>query len=254
MRIVEKTYFEQYQKEIGHQIPALLEAFDVSNSSVDVAYRMQASAVFSSNIEGNSVDLNSYMNSITAKENFKSGKEVQEIEDLVRAYQFCLAHPLNEKNFLKTHQIMGKSLLAKGKQGIYRNDRMGVFDSGGLVYLAIEPEKVADAMKEFFRDISTLLKADSTWEEDFYHAALIHLKLAHIHPFWDGNGRMARLLEKWFLSQKINGRAWAIQSEKFYKDHLSDYYKNINLGVNYYELDYTKCLAFLKMLPESLKI
>ncbi len=253
MRISDKTYFDQYQDEIGHEIEAIFATFDFANSGVDLGYRTQASAVYSSNIEGNSVDLNSFMNSLIAREKFKPGKEIQEIEDLVEAYQYCMKNPLNEKNFLKAHKIMGRTLLVKSKSGIYRNDRMGVFDSSGLVYLAIEPEKVGEAMKEFFKDISTLIAAKFTLSESFYHASLVHLKLAHIHPFWDGNGRMARLLEKWFLSAKINGRAWALQSEKFYKENISDYYRNINLGVNYYELDYSKCLPFLKMLPKSLK-
>ena len=30
------------------------------------------------------------------------------------------------------------------------------------------------------------------------------------------------------------------------------YYKNINLGVNYYELDYSQCLPFLTILPKEL--
>lgn len=89
--------------------------------------------------------------------------------------------------------------------------------------------------------------------ERFYHAALIHLKFVHIHPLWDGNGRSARLLEKWLLSHSLNSRAWKIQSEKYYKEHLEEYYQTINLGVNYYELDYDKCLPFLLLLAKSLE-
>lgn len=80
-----------------------------------------------------------------------------------------------------------------------------------------------------------------------------NLKFVHIHPFWDGNGRSARLLEKWFLSKQINGRAWKIQSEKYYKEHLANYYDTINLGVNYYELNYDNCIPFLMLLPLSLQ-
>jgi Fic family protein len=32
---------------------------------------------------------------------------------------------------------------------------------------------------------------------------LIHLRLAQIHPFRDGNGRAARLIEKWFVAEKL---------------------------------------------------
>jgi len=123
-----------------------------------------------------------------------------------------------------------------------------VFGQSGLVYLAVEAEHVAAVMKSFFDEISTLLAASLSLEEVFYFAALIHLRFVHIHPFADGNGRAARLLEKWFLAQKLGKLFWNLPSEKYYKDHQADYYNNINLGVNFYELDYNKCLPFLVML------
>ena len=102
-------------------------------------------------------------------------------------------------------------------------------------------------------DLSELLKMDLSTSKTFYHASLIHLKLAHIHPFRDGNGRAARLIEKWFLTEKIGKRFWKISSEKYYKEHQNDYYNNINLGVNYYELNYNRSVPFLLMLFKSLE-
>ncbi|MBL0098191.1 MAG: Fic family protein [Bacteroidetes bacterium] len=32
---------------------------------------------------------------------------------------------------------------------------------------------------------------------------MIHLVFVKIHPLNDGNGRSARLIEKWFLAQKL---------------------------------------------------
>ncbi|TNE36429.1 Fic family protein, partial [bacterium] len=220
--------------------------------AIDLGYRIQASAVFSSNIEGNSIDLNSYMNSQLAKRKLKSVKEIKEIDDLVTAYQFAKSNMLNQDNFLKAHKLLSQNLLIQGKQGKYRNEKLGVFDTDGLVYWAVEPEFVKAKMSEFFDDISNILLTDMPLEEVFYHASFIHLIFVHIHPFSDGNGRAARLLEKWFLAQKIGEIAWGIQSEKYYKEHQSEYYDNINLGVNYYELDYDRCIPFLLMLVSSM--
>lgn len=252
MTVTTEKYYPEYVETVGHQIDTWFDQYDFSTPKIDLGYNTKASAVYSSNIEGNSIDLNAFMNSITAQQNFKPRKEIQEIEDLVRAYEFAQAHPLTEQNFGKAHRMLTATLLVKGKRGEYRNDPMGVFDDTGLVYLAIEPQFVAEKMAAFFKDIQQLIAADLSISQAFYHASLIHLQLAHIHPFWDGNGRTARLLEKWFLATKINGRAWLLQSEKYYKEHLPAYYRNINLGVNYYELNYDKCLPFLLMLAESL--
>lgn len=253
MRITDKKYFDDYKKAVGVNLSDLFDSIDFSDKKIDLGYRIKSSAVFSSNIEGNSVDLNSFMNSIIGKQQFKPRKEIQEIEDLVKAYEFAKENKLNEKNLLKVHQILSSTLLIKDKRGKYRNDKMGVFDNTGLVYLAIEPQFVEEKMKELFEDIEVLQKRKLSIEELFYHSSLIHLKFVHIHPFWDGNGRTARVLEKWFLSEKINSRAWKIQSEKYNKEHLSDYYQSINLGLNYYDLNYDNCIPFLTLMVNALK-
>ena len=38
--------------------------------------------------------------------------------------------------------------------------------------------------------------------EDLQKAAMIHFYFAYLHPYFDGNGRMARLLHQWYLVQK----------------------------------------------------
>jgi Fic family protein len=254
MRIIDDKYFKQFNELIGFQIGKLIETFDFTEKSSDLVYKTQASAVYSSNIEGNSIDLNSYMNHKLLNEKFKPVKEIQEIENLVLAYEFAQSNPLTEKNFLHCHKIFAKTLVIKSLQGKYRNEKVGIFGPSGLVYLAIEPEFVKEAMSAFFIDLDILLKRDLTKSETIYFASLIHLIFAHIHPFRDGNGRAARLLEKWFLTKKLGDDFWKLSSEKYYKDHQQDYYNNINLGVNYYELNYDKCMSFLLMLPKSMEI
>jgi Fic family protein len=86
----------------------------------------------------------------------------------------------------------------------------------------------------------------------FYFASFIHLKFVHIHPFNDWNWRAGRLLEKWFLTSKLWIDFWKLESEKFYKENRENYYKNINLWVNYYEINYDNSLNFLLMLTKSL--
>jgi Fic family protein len=79
--------------------------------------------------------------------------------------------------------------------------------------------------------------------------------LVNIHPFEDGNGRAARLLEKWFIAEKMGAKAWYLQSELSYHNNVNQYYKNLNrLEFLYDELDYTKAMPSLLMLPQSLNI
>ncbi|MBT3382582.1 MAG: Fic family protein [Prolixibacteraceae bacterium] len=253
MRVTERKYLVQYSDLIGNQISTLIEKFDFSEDNGGFEYLTKASAVYSSNIEGNSIDLNSYMNYELSKEKFKRRKEIKEIENLINAYGFAQKNKLTEKNLLNCHKIFSETFLIKSKRGKYRIEQVGVFGKSGIAYLAVEPEFVIQKMDLFFTEIAELLNKDLDEREIFYFASLIHLGFAHIHPFRDGNGRAARLIEKWFIAEKLGQDFWKIPSEEYYKQNQAKYYETINLGVNFYELDYNKCFGFLEMLPNCLK-
>ncbi len=252
MKLNNRYCFTAYQQQVVPILKTHYAEYDFSRVS-DLGYQTSVSAVFSANIEGNSLDLNSFMNFQLARRKFKPTKEVKEIENLITAYQFAQRNPLNETNLLKSHQLLAKTLLMSRQRGKYRQNRAGVFSPSGLVYLAVEPEFVAVEMGALFAEIAQLLNSTLTMTEIFYFASLIHLRFVHIHPFVDGNGRAARLAEKWFLAYHLGENGWKIPTERYYKTHQADYYQALNLGVNFYELDYEQCLPFLLMLPDCLE-
>jgi Fic family protein len=120
--------------------------------------------------------------------------------------------------------------------------------------VAAAPDVARGEMKKLYADIKTLLAAQLNFKEVLFFAAMIHLVFVKIHPFEDGNGRTARLLEKWFLAQKLGGKAWFVQSEKGYYDRHAAYYSNIRkLGLEYDTLDFGQALPFLLMLAEAME-
>lgn len=238
-------------KEKWKNFSQILENLDFSEN-LDLHYQTEVSALYSSKIEGNSHDLNSFINQKNIQEKFRT-KDTQEILDLVVAYEFAQKKSLTEENFLHAHKLASTTILPQFYSGKYRDQPVGIYGKSGLIYLAIEAEKLETEMQNFWKKIADLREQDLAEVEVLYYASMIHLRFAHIHPFMDGNGRSARLLEKWFLSQKLGKKYWNISTEKYYWDFRPDYYKNINLGVNFYELDYKKSLNFLDMLPQSIK-
>jgi Fic family protein len=122
-----------------------------------------------------------------------------------------------------------------------------------IEYVAASPEIVKNETEKLFDDIKLLRDVELSEAEMFYYAALIHLFFLKIHPFQDGNGRTARLIEKWFLMEKIGPKATAIQLEKNYYKQLDKYYQNIRkIGLDYESLDYSKSLDFLLMTVKML--
>ncbi|MGI9105797.1 MAG: Fic family protein [Pyrinomonadaceae bacterium] len=254
MDVTDRQYFKAWLKAVGGSKPTKLWRDFISQAELPpFDFSLTASAVYSANIEGNSIDLNAFMRSKLRGQTvrFKT-KEHQEIELLNEAYTFARTHALTEKNLLAAHAHMAATLLPRSSLEKYRDQMVYVYSGAGMEYAAIEPEFVRGAMRVLFAEIRGLKKTPLDVAGVFYHAALIHLVFVHIHPFMDGNGRAARLLEKWFLASHLGKEAWHVSSEWYYKEHQAAYYKNIKIGLNYYTLNYDRCVPFLTMLVKSL--
>jgi Fic family protein len=255
MNVADQRYLKPWLKKLGRLGPdKLWHEFVAGNDLPATDFSNAVSAVYSSNIEGNPIDLNSYLASKFRGQGIRfKAKDRKEIENLESAYRFAQSHALNEKNLLAAHAMLATTLLAKSALGKYRDQMVYVYSSAGMEYAALEPDHVPNAMRTMFAEIRELRRASFNEAETFYHAAQIHLVFAHIHPFMDGNGRAARLLEKWFLASKLGREAWHVPSERYYNENVAEYYQNIKLGLNFYTLNYDRCVPFLTMLVKSLR-
>lgn len=59
---------------------------------------------------------------------------------------------------------------------------------------------------------------------DLLKAALIHFYIAYLHPYFDGNGRMARLLHLWYLVQQGYSSALFIPLSQYVERSRKNYY------------------------------
>ncbi|MFV0566975.1 MAG: Fic family protein [Flavobacteriaceae bacterium] len=211
------------------------------------------SSVYSSKIEGENIDFDSYFKHKFLNVRFKPDY-TRKADDLYAAYSFIDNQTLNLKNLQKAHGILSAQLLPKSQQGLIRTNPMFVINSDDKIeYIAASPEILTGELEKLFNDIDLLLKTDLNDFEVFYYAAMIHLVFVKIHPFQDGNGRAARLMEKWFLIEKIGNKAVSVPLEKNYYSKLNEYYLNIKqLGLEYKNLDYKKSLPFLLMTVSGL--
>ena len=255
LNIIPAALLEDYKFIIQHA--PLTVAFnnlkDAEISTDTFSFYTSVASVFSSKIEGENIELDSYI------KHKKFGIEflpdyTKKIDDLYGAYTFAKTNVLNKANFSEAHSLLSKNIVAKSQQGKLRTGNMYVTTPDGRIeYVAATPFEVAGEMEKLYNDIDLLLKQALSIQEVFFFASMLHLVFVKIHPWNDGNGRSGRLLEKWFLGQKLGEKAWFVSSERNYYEQHQIYYKNIRaLGVEYVELDYSKALPFLLMLPNSI--
>jgi Fic family protein len=257
LKIFPNLLWQEYSAQISQLPWDLISAFDnlqeAEISTQNFSFYTSVSSVYSSKIEGENIELDSYIKHKRFGIEFLPDY-TKKIDDLYSAYTFAQNQILNPKNISLAHKKLSKHIVAKAYQGQVRTHNMFVSTPNGKIeYVAPSTYEVQAEMDKFYSDLTILLATPMDHTQAFFYASWVHLIFVKIHPFNDGNGRTARLLEKWFLAQKLGPQAWFVQSEQNYYQNHNTYYKNLRaLGIEYPDLNYKNALSFLMMLPESL--
>jgi Fic family protein len=255
MKKLTDIYFDLYSSNLSVNLSKEFnELSEREWTSKNFTFATAISVMSSSRIEGETLEVDSYVKHKVLDIEYLPNL-TEKPNDLYKAYEFARDNKLTANNFSKAHSIATEHLLATSLRGVLRKVNMLVMEqeTNRVQYEAANSFIVTNEYESFWQELSELIEQEMSVEEIFYYASMIHLVFVKIHPFNDGNGRTARLLEKWFLATKLGNKAWFIPSENYYYQNLSDYYTNLaRVGLYYDALDYEKGLPFLLMLPKSL--
>ena len=172
-------------------------------------------------IEANSLSLDQVRDVIDGKPVFGPKNEIEEVKDAFEAYRIIGSYnPYSEKDFLKAHSIIARSI--DKEYGRYRSHSEGVVDELGRVIHVAPSEKMVPSL---MGDLFDWLKKDKETSL-FLKSCIFHYEFVFIHPFGDGNGRLARLWQNVIL-MKWNPLFEYVPLESHIKNHQSDYYSAI---------------------------
>ena len=148
-------------------------------------------------IEANSLSLGQVRDVINGKTVLGEQKEIQEVKNAYAAYErIPEIEPFSIKSIKLFHGIMTKYVVEES--GDFRRGEEGVFNGDECIFMAPPAQFVPQLMDNLF----AWMKEEKNNVHPLIMSSVFHYEFVFIHPFADGNGRMARLwhtamLAKW---------------------------------------------------------
>ena len=248
-----------------------LESLRSITSGIPIASKISAklkhearlkSVHFSTRIEGNRLSLKQAKGVIDEDKRNLYGRErdVKEVQNywnaLIETERLANARTeFDEKLVKKIHSIVETG--SKTKPTPYRKEQNIIKDSsaGRIVYMPPEAKDVPGLMKKFTFWVRIAEKEKLPVP---VIAALTHYQFVTIHPYYDGNGRTARLLSTFILMKGNYGMDGMFSLEEYHAKNIEAYYRELTTHEhhNYYEgrenADLTKWIIyFLGVIEEA---
>jgi len=213
---------------------------------------------YSTQIEGNRLTLKEAEQVIEKKKTHFHGRErdIREVRNYWEALLKVEDWAAHKAEF--TEDIIKRlhAVVDKGKRSgptPYRDGQNVIRDSqsGGIVYMPPEAKDVPRFMAEM---VQWVRNAEKDGIPVPIIAALVHYQFVTIHPYYDGNGRTARLLATFILQRDGYGLHGFFSMEEHHSRDLAGYYNSLAVHKrhNYYEgraeADLTAWIAYFTAL------
>ena len=214
--------------------------FDLATESTLISLTLDV--VDSSKIEGEFLNPEQVRSSIANKLGIENSEFVdvpRDVEGIVNVLLDATqnyAKPLTEERLFGWHN----SLFSKGFSGLYKIEVAqyrftgmkvvsGNFGKEKIHFIAPEPERIEQEMHNFLRWFNTPLSCGEESEvklDPLLKAFIAHFWFVTIHPFEDGNGRIARAIMDMQLARSDNSKIrFYSMSNQLFKEHK--YYNNL---------------------------
>lgn len=139
-------------------------------------------------IEANSLSLSEVRDVIDGRMVIGNQKDIQEVKNACAAYEEIeKIKPYSITDLKRVHRIM--THMTVDESGTFRKGDEGVFSGDKCIFVAPPPYMVPGLIKELF----DWMKKNESKVHPLILSAVFHYEFVFIHPFSDGNGRMARL-------------------------------------------------------------
>ena len=200
---------------------------------------------YSTKIEGNPLTIHQVTQALSGQ--LKSGqikhqRDLKEILNYSKARSFLFQRAENHSRvdlelILETHQILLQGIVTGKLKGFLRADQNVIknADSNSIVYFPPDFHDVKNLLVSLIEFVNW---APLSGLSSLIAAAIFHYRLVTIHPFMDGNGRVARLITNYILAVNDFDVSKYASIEKQHEKNRAEYYLRLRelQGNNFYEI------------------
>ena len=173
---------------IGERVSRMAD-YDALDPSPRLRKQSLIRSVYSScAIEANSLSADQVSDVINGRRVLGPKKDIAEVRNAYAAYsELGRFDPYRMEDLLRMHAVMTEGTAEES--GRFRSKGEGVFSGGECIFVAPPPDQVPRNMENLF----AWLNGTRGTVNPLIASCVFHYELVSIHPFTDGNGRMARL-------------------------------------------------------------
>lgn len=203
------------------------------------------SAHYSTKIEGNILTLDQVKSLIDGRDIIAERRSIDEVKNYIKVLENIDSYTTDLTDILRIHGDISKRVLenprAIGKLREIQNYVVKETPEGHreIVYTPPPPGKVKPMMEE----LVAWIEKHETEIHPVIQAGICHYAIAMIHPFEDGNGRVARVLATLILRKRGFDKRGIYAMDEYYVRNLGEYYGSLRV-VNELKGDMTHWLEY----------
>ncbi len=215
-RILE--YISKIMEKIGE-----INSYITLNKMPELRKQNRINSIHSSlAIENNQLSLFQVEDVINGKMVIGDRKDIQEVKNAYEAYnKISEVNPYSINDLKLIHGIM--TFLVEKESGRFRSHGEGVYDGDKCIFVAPSEKLVPELVENLFN----WMKEAKNTVHPLILSSVFHYEFVFIHPFGDGNGRMARLWQSALLSEWKEIFEY-VPIESLIKQYQEEYYKVID--------------------------
>ena len=184
------------------------------------------SAHYSTRIEGNPLTLDQVKSLVNGRDVIAERKSVDEVKNYLKVLENIDSYAADLPGILRIHHDISKGVIrnpaASGRLRTVQNYVVSTDEKGRqeIVYTPPPPEKVKPMMEE----LAAWIEKHEKEVHPVIQAGVCHYAIAMVHPFEDGNGRVARALAALVLRERGFDKRGVYSMDVYYVNDLDAYY------------------------------